>query len=342
MTITDKTRLHKVVSMVLKEQQNNDYTSPEIQRNIENYGVLVGNIMIKNRLHWVLPGQEIDLSSWPKREHGELGNIKILSEGEGYYLIFKPFGVVVQPGAGHQNDNLVSWLLENVKEQQTFDPEIYPSRGLVHRIDKNTEGLLLVAKTVEDLKFFQSQFKARTVTKKYLCVVDGIVEKRYIIKGYQAKNVKLVRRQEWFWGEKEALEYDSKARFSESYIRPLVVCTETQKSLLEVEIRTGRMHQIRLHCQELGFPLSNDHLYNRSSDGRKEKHFHGEKEFGVGWISWLSTSKPQELDKINFDEAQKTIFGEHEYCLLSNYLKLNLPNGQVLEAESVDIGKILN
>jgi 23S rRNA-/tRNA-specific pseudouridylate synthase len=93
-----KTRLHKKVWEYLQEINNHDYTNPEVQRNIENYGVEVAGIMVKKRLHWVFPGQCISIEHWPKREHGNFDEVKILFENDHCLVLFKPSGIVVQPG----------------------------------------------------------------------------------------------------------------------------------------------------------------------------------------------------------------------------------------------------
>jgi 23S rRNA pseudouridine1911/1915/1917 synthase len=338
--ITDKTRLHKAVSMYLKETGNDDYTGPEIQRNIANYGVIIDGLLCKKRLAWVMPGQEIDIPNWPKRDHGNFDNVKILHETNDFVVVYKPEGVVVAPGAGHMKDNLLVWLIEKYPEISSIDSSIHPSKGLVHRIDKDTQGLLLVARNQDTLEFFQTQFKARTVVKKYLCVVEGCVEKFYHVKGFQCKSRQDVKKNILFFNEEEALKYDKESRYSESIIRPLAVCKKQKTTLLEVEIKTGRMHQIRLHCQYLGFPLAEDKVYNEA------KHISDTFEvqtndFEAGWRAWLGVEPIQELDVIRFTQLQNTIFNNTNYCLLSNYFKVLLPDETMFEAEYVDIRSLL-
>lgn len=337
--IVNRIRLHKAVTLFLKSQKNFDYTQPEIQRNIENYGVLVDELEVFNRMFWVQPGQGIRIDNWPKRQHGDFDKVKILEENKNFLLLFKPFGVVVQAGAGHANDNLVEWLLSKYPEQQKFDFTKYPSRGLAHRLDKNTQGLMIVAKNLETLIFLQNQFKERKVTKKYLCIVEGIVEKQYIVKAYQTRDKIDVKRQKLFWDKDLAMTYDAQSRLAFSIIRPVAVSDDTNESLVEVEIKTGRMHQVRLHMQAIGFPLVNDHVYTKKIP-ELAKYEQNSREFESGWCAFYSLKMVQNVSEDQMLIYKKHIFDNQEYCLLSNYLKIELPEGKMLEADVVDINKL--
>lgn len=339
--VVNKVRLHKAVSLYLKRNKNLDYTHPEIQRNIERYGVFVDELEVFDRMFWVQPGQSISVINWPRREHGDFEKIRILEENDNIILIFKPFGIVVQPGAGHSKDNLVEWLLQKYPEQSLFDPEKYPTRGLVHRLDKNTQGLLLIAKNLESLVKLQQEFKERNVVKKYLCVADGILDKQYMIKAYQTRDKIDVKRQKLFWSRDLALAYDKQARFAHSVVRPLFYSLESNKSLVEVEIKTGRMHQVRLHMQNIGFPLSSDHIYTLK-DLELGKFEQNNVHFEEGWYSLFPIHTPKEIPSKEFNKLQATMFDSQEYCLLSNYLKILLPDRKTIEAELFDTNEIDN
>ncbi|NJS41264.1 hypothetical protein HC766_02680 [Candidatus Gracilibacteria bacterium] len=259
----NKIRLHKVIKNLVQKKDALEYTKPEIARNIETFGVLIDGKLSKNRLEWVIDGQSIEFIHWPQRKHGDFAKIKVLFQDETLMLLFKPIGVVVQTGNGHQSKNLVQWLRDNYDHQKSFDLSLYPSGGLINRIDKNTQGLILVAKSVEYKNFYQNQFRKRKIIKKYLALVNNLTESQYHVKAWQSRSKKEPTTQKLFWDKKEAQKYDPKARYSESIINPLFVCPKSNQSIIEVSIKTGRMHQIRLHCQELGFPLVNDPKYNK-------------------------------------------------------------------------------
>jgi 23S rRNA-/tRNA-specific pseudouridylate synthase len=315
-----KIRLHKLVADTLNQEGSkySEYTSKEIQRNIENYGVYVSGSFSDNRMQWVFTDDQIDLSTWPERKKGDFSKIKILSESRYHILIYKPKGLVVQPGAGHQKDNLLVWLFQNYPKQKLIKSE---TAGLVHRIDKDTQGLLLIAKDENSLKFFQDQFRERSVEKKYLAVLKGQFNQNLIIQNYQARDKVKILRQKLFWSESKALEYDTKARYAKSIFYPKVNCPELNLCIAEVKIFTGRMHQIRLQAEGLGLPLHLDEVY---------KSVVNDQDLPIQKIR--PASDILELNENNFNKLRKEIFLGLDYSLLSNYLKLKIPDNTTLEA----------
>jgi RluA family pseudouridine synthase len=327
----NRIRLHKYVKEYLASINNTDYTSPEIQRNIENYGVSVDGVFYRNRLQWVYPHQTL-IVDWPARNHGDIEEIKILIDTQDYMVIFKPPGLVVQSGAGHQVINLVNWLLQNYPEQSDFDSEIYPTRGLVHRLDKLTQGILIVAKNMETLEFFQNQFRERKVIKKYLAVVDGVMINSVHIKNYQARSKSNPTKNIIIWDKEDALKYSDKSKFAESIFTPLFFSRESDKTLVEVQIFTGRMHQIRLQAQSLNHSLIADPKYPKIQAGIPKEFIQITNDFETG-IFRTEQDNIYNLSKKEFEELQKSIFGEVEFCLLSNYIKLQSPKGEVIEIQ---------
>ena len=331
---TKKIRLHKYLRDYLHEQGNYDYSNPEIARNIGEYGVWLDGVYTQNRLEWVLPGQEIKLD-WPLRTHGDFSQVRVLQETDTYLLLYKPPGVVVQPGAGHEQDNLATWLLEYYPGQAEFASEQYPTRGLVHRLDKLTQGLLLVAKDEATLRFFQDQFRAREVEKKYLAIVSGVWTEQVEIKNYQARSQTNPTKNKLFWSATEALEYDLKARFAHSFFRPLFVSREAKRTLVEVKIMTGRMHQIRLQAQALGHALVGDSKYSQMQVSIPKKSIRLDTEFSEG-LRRQEALEIHHIDTQEFRQLQESIFGSSQFCLLSNYLSLQAPGGQPLRVQYYD------
>lgn len=323
-----KIRLHKFVKDYLKQIGNNDYTNPEIQKNIQQYGVLVDGQKVVNRLEWILPGQKISIN-WPQRSHGDFSKIKVLTEDKDFLVIYKPPGIVVQPGAGHQDHNLVSWLVDNYPQQKNFNPQTYPTLGLVHRLDKLTQGILLVAKNEATLNFFQDQFRSRKVKKKYLAVVNGLMTDNYHIKNYQARSIKNPTKNILIWDMQSAMEYDPKSRFAESYFKPLFICRALNKSIVEVDIKTGRMHQIRLQAQSINHSLIQDPKYQKINATIPKAKIFETDDFPVGLYKEPSKDV-HNIPEQEFNELQHSIFGEVEFCLLSNFLELKKPNGEIL------------
>ncbi len=268
MTNPYQIRLHKLLTDFIRAQ-NLEFTNPEIQNNIEKFGVLVNGKMCFNRQEWFFGIPEIDISNWPVRPKGNFEKVQILLSTENLCLVFKPIGTVCQAGNGHLLDNLETFLNENLKNSQSqnlenkLELENENSQKLfaAHRLDKDTQGLILFARNSENLEKLQSEFRKRLVVKKYLAIVDGIVEQNFHVNNWQVRDARNPICQKFFWKEKEAKEYEVMVKNAQSIIIPKVICAESEQTLIQVQILTGRMHQIRLQCQSLGFPLVNDPIY---------------------------------------------------------------------------------
>ncbi|MEI6728691.1 MAG: RluA family pseudouridine synthase [bacterium] len=304
-----KIRLHKRINDLVLEK-GLEFTKPEVQANIEKYGVKIDTNLIYNRLEWAYSAEEVDISHWPQREKGDFDKIRTVLEKEDFLVIYKPQNVVVEPGAGHTKDNLLEWL------KQTYGQEFF----LVHRIDKDTQGLLLIAKTLEGQKFYQDQFRAKTVQKKYLAVVNGILDGNLIVKNWQSRDKINPTKQRLFWTEKEALQYDPNSRYAESIFRPRINCKELNQTLVEVEIKTGRMHQIRLQAENLGYWLVADKIYNVEHSSNPE-------------LTSKTFKVVKDLSALDFASEKIKLFGDTDYCLLSNFIKFESKSKRTIEVE---------
>lgn len=151
------------------------------------------------------------------------------------------------------NSILASKILDSNQENLPFLP--------VHRLDKNTQGLILFAKGLVNLEKLQNEFRERRVVKKYLAVVDGIMDQNWFISNWQARDKNNAIIQKLFWNERSAKNYDQNAKSAVSIIIPKLFCEQKNQTLIQVQILTGRMHQIRLQCQNIGFPLVSDAIY---------------------------------------------------------------------------------
>jgi 23S rRNA pseudouridine1911/1915/1917 synthase len=264
-----KIRLHKYIANL-----KTDYNNPQIQKNIGSFGVMINDKIVKNRLEWVYDTDQVIITNWPKLIKASFDGIRVVQDYDNYRILYKPCGLPVQSGVGHSDDNLVTYLLNNFADQRaflTFEKSIeneFENRfdqtlGLAHRLDKDTEGLILVAKNLDSYLLAKKAFKNREVIKEYLVILTGKMESIYTVDGYQGRHPRNPVRQEFITPEM----YDSNTKYfeyrtSKSVFTPIEHDPEQNLSLVKVKINTGRMHQIRVQAQALGFAVYQDTIYN--------------------------------------------------------------------------------
>ena len=181
--------------------------------------------------------------------------LDILFENDGLLAINKPAGMVVHPAAGHASGTLVNAVLGYDPEIEGIGGEERP--GVVHRLDKETSGIILLAKNERAHRWLQDQFRLRTVQKTYLALVDGKPPTPSgRVEAYIGRDPSH-RKQMAIVTESRGREAISEYKTVESF---------KSHTLLEFHPLTGRTHQIRLHCAFLGCPIVGDVIY-----GRKKK-----------------------------------------------------------------------
>jgi 23S rRNA pseudouridine1911/1915/1917 synthase len=176
--------------------------------------------------------------------------LDVLYEDEDLAAINKPAGMVVHPAHGNESGTLVNAALARWPEMRRITGE--ERAGIVHRLDKDTSGVIVLAKTSSALKSLQAQFKARTTHKRYIALVDGIPESSTgMIEAPIARDPR----------QRKRMAVVKTGRPSTT--RYTVIETFPEHALLDVEIFTGRTHQIRVHMQWLGYPVAGDKVYGR-------------------------------------------------------------------------------
>lgn len=189
--------------------------------------------------------------------------LDVIFENDDLLVINKPAGMVVHPAFGHDRGTLVNAVLGHDPDIEGIGGEERP--GIVHRLDKDTSGLIVVAKNDQSMHWLQKQFRERKVQKTYLALVDGVpptpVGRVEAPIGRDSKERK-----------KMAVTTPAKGREAVSEYKTLE--SFRKHTFLEFHPLTGRTHQIRLHCAFLNCPIAGDTLYgHRNSTVELNRHF---------------------------------------------------------------------
>ncbi len=228
-------------------------------RNRIQNAALAGNILVNAQPvksnYRVKPGDTISLVlAYPPRDtevYPENIPITIIYEDEQILIVNKKAGMVVHPGFNNYSGTLVNALVYHFKELPSPDGTgIRP--GLVHRIDKDTTGLILISKDETSMSFLARQFYDHTVTRNYYALVWGDLPNEGTISGYIGRSAKDRRIMDIF-------EEEEKGKWSVTHYKVMerfAYCT-----LVECTLETGRTHQIRAHFKSIGHPLFGDTSY---------------------------------------------------------------------------------
>ena len=175
--------------------------------------------------------------------------LKIVYEDDNLLIVDKPAGLVVHPGAGNSDNTLVNALLFHVKKLSDININ---RPGIVHRLDKDTSGLLAVAKDNATHLNLAEQFKQHTVKRKYAAIVEGETEFDHGIIDIPVKRDK-------YNFKKMSVGFSKDAKFAKTSYK--TIKRQNGFSLLELEPYTGRTHQLRVHLLYLGHPILGDKKY---------------------------------------------------------------------------------
>lgn len=232
-------------------------TRNKIQRAIEFGHVLVNGKPVKSN-YKIRPADQITVYSENTKETFEIVpeemKLDIHFEDDDILIINKPVGMVVHPGAGNYRGTLVNGIAWYLKKQlPELDENTLPRFGLVHRIDKNTSGLLLLAKKDKAAVDLANQFFDHSVERKYVALVWGnFDEDEGTINGHVGRHQRFRKIMDVYpdgeYGKEAVTHYSVMERFR--YV-----------TLIECRLETGRTHQIRAHMQHAGHHLFNDETY---------------------------------------------------------------------------------
>lgn len=223
-----------------------DFSRSRLQGWIKDGSLLVDGLQVRPR-DKLLSAQNLRLlAEYETQERWEPQDIPltIVYEDEHLIIVDKPVGLVVHPAAGNPDGTLLNALLYHVPEVG-----LVPRAGIVHRIDKDTSGLLTVAKTVEAQISLVRQLQARTVSREYFCIAEGTLTGGATIDAAIGRHPRSRLKMAVVASGKQAVtHYRIEERFS-------------AHTLLRVQLETGRTHQIRVHMEHIRHPLVGDQLY---------------------------------------------------------------------------------
>jgi 23S rRNA pseudouridine1911/1915/1917 synthase len=225
-----------------------------IQNAIEQGNVLVNDKTVKasykvkplDVISVVLPHPPRDTEVYPENLP-----INIVYEDDDVLVVNKEAGMVVHPGYNNYTGTLVNALVYHFQQLPTL-PGNDGRPGLVHRIDKDTSGLLLISKNERSMTYLARQFFEHTITRKYLALVWGDIEHDGTVTGYIGRSV----------SDRRVMSiYDDPNKGKWAVTHYKVLERMSYVTLIECQLETGRTHQIRAHMKHIGHPLFSDATY---------------------------------------------------------------------------------
>lgn len=240
-----KGRIDKVLSQVYPA-----HSRSQIQNWLKDSHVFVNGEVVKAN-YKVKQGDKIEIEIPEVKELEVVAQnipLDIVFEDDDIIVVNKSQGMVVHPSAGHPDHTLVNGLLYHSKNLSGINDVIRP--GIVHRIDKDTSGLLMVAKNDQAHEFLSEQLKSRKALRKYVALVHGVIpHEKGTIEAPIGRSKENRQKQAVIEGGKLAVtHFTVLERFDEF-------------TLIECQLETGRTHQIRVHLNYIGYPIAGDPMY---------------------------------------------------------------------------------
>ncbi len=257
----EENRLDKFLAEHLPDQSRS-----RVQAIIKDGSVTVNDLQAEKTGLMLEAGDSISINipeAVPIKLEPEAIPLETLFENEDLVIVNKPAGMVVHPAPGHSSGTLVHAALSNFIDLQGIGGELRP--GIVHRLDKDTSGLIIIAKNEQAHRWLQDQFRLRKVEKTYLALVDGKPPT-------PAGRVEAAIARDMTHRKQMAVVSEGRGRSAVTEYR--TVQQFEQHTLIEAHPLTGRTHQIRLHMAFLGCPIVGDLVYGRKKSTLEiSRHF---------------------------------------------------------------------
>lgn len=252
----EKMRIDKFIA------DNSDFSRNEIKEIIDIYGVYVDGILVRKVKFMINEGQTVVIKEKIQNEIVMVAQnipINIAYEDDHIIIINKESGMVVHPAPGNKDGTLVNALLYHFKDLSDLNGPIRP--GIVHRIDKHTSGLILIAKTNAAHKYFAELIKEHKVNRYYKALVVGKVLNDVI-----HINVPIGRN---VHDRQKMTVTKQNSKNAITHVYPEKVYPNF--TLVRCELETGRTHQIRVHLKHINFPVVGDPVYGKALDSFNQR-----------------------------------------------------------------------
>jgi 23S rRNA pseudouridine1911/1915/1917 synthase len=245
------------LDIFLRDRDEPDESRSQVKKRIDRGEVQLNDETVSKGGHFLEPGDRIRWDYEPPREpdlEPQALPLTIVYEDEALAIVEKPAGMVVHPAPGHPDGTLVNALLHHLDDLAGVGGELRP--GIVHRIDKETSGVMVVTKSDEAHRDLAEQFKEHTIERRYHALIyDGGLPDEGTFDTFHGRdpNHRMRYSGEVDKGRRAVTHYEILERF------------ETDACLVECRLETGRTHQIRMHFYEANASVLGDSLYGGHS-----------------------------------------------------------------------------